>query len=96
MMMMMMMMNCFCAMVDQPKAFTLISSWDHCQKSSLLRISKTPQAGFKSVQNLSLALVEWSCTVVIPAAKIWKYLATWEPEAKNIFEIDIALINFLL
>ena len=56
------------AMVDQPKAFTLISSWDQCQKSSLLRISKTPQAGFKPVQSLSLALVEWSCTVVIPVA----------------------------
>ena len=25
----MMMMNCFCGMVDQRKAFSLISSWDH-------------------------------------------------------------------
>ena len=62
----------------------------------ILIIAILENAGFKPVQNLSLALVEWSCTVVIPAAKIWKYLATWEPEAKNIFEIDIALINFLL
>ena len=29
--MMMMMINCFCGMVDWQKAFSLISSWDHCQ-----------------------------------------------------------------
>ena len=28
------MMNCFCGMVDRQKAFSLISSWDHCQRSS--------------------------------------------------------------
>ena len=28
--MMMMMMNCFCGMVDRPKAFGLISTRDHC------------------------------------------------------------------
>ena len=32
--MMMMMMNCFCGMVDRRKAFSLISSRDHCQRSS--------------------------------------------------------------
>ena len=37
-----MMMNCFCGMVDRPKAFSLISSRDHCQRSSLSRISDTP------------------------------------------------------
>ena len=31
---MMMMMNCFCGMVDRRKAFSLISSRDHCQRSS--------------------------------------------------------------
>ena len=35
----MMMMNCFCGMVDRQKAFSLISSWDHCQRSSPLQIS---------------------------------------------------------
>ena len=34
MMMMMMMINCFCGMVDRRKAFSLISSLDHCQRSS--------------------------------------------------------------
>ena len=32
--MMMMMINCFCGMVDRGKAFSLISSGDHCQRSS--------------------------------------------------------------
>ena len=35
-------MNCFCGMVDGRKAFSLISSWDHCQRSSPLQISYTP------------------------------------------------------
>ena len=39
-----MMMNCFCGMVDRRKAFSLIFSWDHCQRSSPSRISDTPQA----------------------------------------------------
>ena len=39
---MMKMMNCFCGMVDQWKAFSLISSRDHCQRSSPSRISDTP------------------------------------------------------
>ena len=30
----MMVMNCFCGMVDPRKAFSLISSRDHCQRSS--------------------------------------------------------------
>ena len=45
MMMMMMMMNCFCGMVDRRKVFSLISSRDHCQRSSPSQISDTPQAG---------------------------------------------------
>ena len=49
----MMMMNCFCGMVDWRKAFSLISS--HCQRSSPSQISDMPWAGF----------VEWSCAVVI-------------------------------
>ena len=46
-MMMMMMMNCFCGIVDRRKAFSLISSWDHCQRSSSSQISDTPRAGFE-------------------------------------------------
>ena len=51
-------MNWFCGMVDQRKAFSLISSWDHCQRSSLSRISDTPRAGFGPAQNLSSGFVE--------------------------------------
>ena len=61
MMMMMMMMKCFCGMVDPPKVSNLISSRDHCQRSSPSRISDTPRAEFESAQNLSLGFVEWSC-----------------------------------
>ena len=39
------MMNCFCGMVDRRKTFSLISSQDHCQKSSTSPISDTPRAG---------------------------------------------------
>ena len=60
-----MMMNCFCGMVDRRKAFSLISSRDHCQRSSPSRISDTPRAGFEPAQNLSSGLVELSCAVVI-------------------------------
>ena len=54
----MMMMNCYCGMVDRRKAFSLISSRDHCQRSSPSRISDTPRAGFKPAQNLSSGFVE--------------------------------------
>ena len=64
-MMMMMMMNCFCGMVDRRKAFSLISSRDHCQRSSPSQISNTPRVGFEHARNLSSGLVEWSCAVVI-------------------------------
>ena len=50
----------FWGMVDQRKALNLISSQDHCQKPSPLRISDTPRAGFEPALNLSLGLVEWS------------------------------------
>ena len=58
MMMMMMVVNCSCGMIDQRKAFSLISSWDHCQRSSPSRISDPPRAGVEPAQNLSLGLVE--------------------------------------
>ena len=63
--MMMMMMNCFCGVVDRRKAFSLISSWDHCPRSSPSRISDTPRAVFEPAQNLSSGFAEWSCAVVI-------------------------------
>ena len=63
--MMMMMTTCFCGIVDQQKAFSLISSQDHCQRSSPSRISDTPWAEFEPVQNLNSGFVECSCEVVI-------------------------------
>ena len=57
-MIMMMMMNCFCGMIDGRKAFSLISSQNHCQRSSPSQISDTPRAGFEPAQNLSSGLVE--------------------------------------
>ena len=65
MMMMMMMMNCFCGMVDRRKVFSLISSRDHCQRSSPLRISNKTWAGFEPAQSLNSGSVEWSCAAVI-------------------------------
>ena len=62
---MMMMMNCFHGMVNRRKEFSLHSSRDHCQRSSLSRISNTPPEGFEPVENLSSGLVEWSHTAVI-------------------------------
>ena len=70
MMMMMMMMNCFCGMIDQRKAFNLISSRTYCQISSPSRISDTPRAGFEPAQNLSSGLVEGSCAVVITTTQV--------------------------
>ena len=52
-----MMMNFLCGMVDRRKAFSLISSWDHCQRSSPLQISNKSQAGFEPAQNLSSAFL---------------------------------------
>ena len=51
--MMMMMMNGFCGMIDRQKVFSLISSRNHCQRSSPWRISDMPRAGFEPAQNLS-------------------------------------------
>ena len=53
-----MMMNCFCAMVDQRKAFSLISNRDYYQRSSLSPISDMSRAGLESAQSLSSDLVE--------------------------------------
>ena len=62
------MMNCFCGMVDRQKAFSLISSRDHCQRSSPSRISDTPQAGFEPAQNMSSGFLERSYAAVITTA----------------------------
>ena len=58
-------MNYFCGMVDRRKAISLISSRNHCQRSSPSRISDMARTVFEPAQNLSLGLVGWSCAVVI-------------------------------
>ena len=72
MMMMVMMLNYFCGMVDQWKTFSLISSRDHRQRSSPLWISDTPRARFEPAQSLSWSFVEWSCIVVITTT-LWRH-----------------------
>ena len=58
-----MMINRFCGMANQQKAFSHFSSQDHFQWSSQLRITNMPQAGFEPAQNLSSGFDEWSCEV---------------------------------
>ena len=53
-------MSYFCGMVDRRKAFRLIFSRCHCQRSSPSRISHTLGAGFEPAQNLSSGFVEES------------------------------------
>ena len=48
----------FRVIVNRKKAFSLIFSRDHCQRSSLSRFSNTPGEVFEPVRNLSLGLVE--------------------------------------
>ena len=69
-------MNCFCGMVDRRKAFNLISSRDHCQRSSPSQIFDTPRAGFEPAQNLSSGLIEWSCAVVINTISRYMWLVS--------------------
>ena len=47
-MMMVKMMNCFCGMVDRRKAFSFISSRDHCPRSSSSRTSDTPRGSIST------------------------------------------------
>ena len=66
-----MIMNCFCGMIDRQKAFSLISNLNHCQKSSPSRISDTPRDALQPAQNLSFA--EWGAVVITttPRRKMW-------------------------
>ena len=80
---MMMMTDCFCGMVDPRKAFSLISSWNHSQRSWPWRISDTLRAEFEPVQNLSSGLVEWSCAVVI----------TTTPRAMSVLSMSVLCMN---
>ena len=48
----------FSGMVDRQMAFSLISSWDHCQRFLPSQFSCTTKAGTESAQNQSSGLVE--------------------------------------
>ena len=65
MMRIMMMMNCFCGLVDRRKTFNLISSRDHFQRPSPSRIFDTLGARYEPAKNQSSGFVEWSCAAVI-------------------------------
>ena len=74
------MMDCFCGMVDRGKAFSLISSRDHCHISSSSRISNATRAGFGPAQDMSSGFVEWRCAVVItttPRRQQWEFGNEW-------------------
>ena len=71
--MIMKMMNCFCGMVDRRKVYSLISSRDHCQRSSPSGISVAPRAGSEPAQSLSSSFHEWSCAVVTTVTHGAKY-----------------------
>ena len=72
---MMTMMNCLCGMVDRRKAFGLISSRDHCQRSSPSRISDTPRAGFEPEFRLSWMKLCSSDNHYTTAPQLWQ----WSP-----------------
>ena len=58
MMMMIRMLNYFCGMIDQQNTFSVISSYDDCQISSLWQIYVTPRAGFERLLGLSSGVIE--------------------------------------
>ena len=68
-----MMMTCFCGVADRQKAFGLISSRDHCQRSWPSWIFDMLQARFEPMQKGS-DFVEWSCTVNSMKEKGFKWL----------------------
>ena len=62
----MMMMNCFCGMVDRRKAFSLISNRDHCQRSSQSRISDTPSRVWTCAEpEFRLSSNSWNVTILV-------------------------------
>ena len=79
----MVMMNCFCGMVDRRKALSFISNQDHYQRSPPSRLSDMLHVGFEPTQNLSSGFVEWNCAAVItntpwchkPDNRAWQHFA---------------------
>ena len=88
------MMNCFCGIINQQKALSVISSRVYCQRSSPLRNSSTPPARFKSAQNLNSGLAEWSCAVVITTARVLYRIKRWWLSASCSFSERCCQCNF--
>ena len=83
-MMLMAIMNCFSGMIEQQKAFSLISSRDHCQRShqrkSLARREQDLNNSSSGFDEWSCAILtkiclcEWRCVVVYKNMEFLKYL----------------------
>ena len=86
MMMTMMMMNCFCGMVDRRKAFSIISSRGRRQRSSPPRISDMLRAGFEPAQNLSSGLVERGCVVGITITPRFHFKSDFKSDFNSHFK----------
>ena len=71
-----MMINCFCWMPDQGIGSSLMSSWDHCQRSSPLQIPDMPRGWFEPAQNLSSGFLESSYTELITTTP-WRRVTGW-------------------
>ena len=67
-------MNCFCGMVDRRKAFSLISSRDHCQRSSPSRFSDTPRAPSKWSPSKMPCLVQMISPIFCGCSLKYKFL----------------------
>ena len=67
-----MMMHCFCGMVDWRKAFSLISNRDHCQRSSPSRISYTPPWIYKISFFECCSVVTYECQIMF---KFFRFFA---------------------
>ena len=63
----------FCGMVERRKAISLISSRDHCQRSSPLRISNTLRTRFEPEQNPISDLAERISALVITTTSPCRY-----------------------
>ena len=74
----MMVMKCFCYMIDWQRAISLISSRDHFERSSPSWISDMLWGRFEPAQNLSSGSVEWSCAVVITTTSCCQNGSGWE------------------
>ena len=77
MMMMMMMMNCFCGVIDERILCSLVSSRDHFQRSSLSLTSNMVQARFEPGQNLIWGFAKWCWAVVTTTTPLTTTPHSW-------------------